>query len=82
MFMGVNRLFLTLMMISRSGTIIVTPRNNAFRFSGSSCLPAYPGFMVMKKAQMGSRRTFCAGHKTMTMSEEDVRGMWGCGDEI
>jgi len=32
----------------RSGTIIVTGRKRAFKLSGSSVLPAYPGFMVMK----------------------------------
>ena len=31
----------TFMMIWRLGTIMVTPRNSAFRFSGSSCRPAY-----------------------------------------
>jgi hypothetical protein len=28
-----------------------------FKFSGSSCLPAYPGFMVMKNPQHGMRVT-------------------------
>ena len=32
----------------RSGTIIVTGRKSAFRLSGSSARPAYPGFIVMK----------------------------------
>ena len=37
-------------MIYRSGCIIVTPLNNAFKFSGNSCLPAYPGFIVIMYA--------------------------------
>lgn len=38
----------TLIIICLSGTIIVTPLNNTFKFSGNSYLPAYPGFIVMK----------------------------------
>ena len=34
------------------------------RFSGSSCLPAYPGFMVMKKPTRGSRLTVLPSVKT------------------
>lgn len=39
---------MTLIIISLSGTIIDTPLNKAFKFSGNSYLPAYPGFIVMK----------------------------------
>lgn len=35
---------LTRIMIWRSGTIIATERKLIFKFSGSSCRPAYPGF--------------------------------------
>ena len=35
-------LSLTFMMICRLGTIMLTPRKSAFRFSGSSWRPAYP----------------------------------------
>ena len=48
----------TFIMIWKSGTIIATPRNNAFKFSGSSWRPAYPGFIVMKKPHTGLRRMF------------------------
>lgn len=41
----------------RSGRIIAHDRNNAFRFSGSSVLPAYPGFIVMKNPQVGTMDT-------------------------
>ena len=37
----------------RSGTTIAHGRNNAFKFSGNSALPAYPGFMVMKIPTVG-----------------------------
>jgi hypothetical protein len=42
-------------MSTRSGTITVIGRNRAFRPSGSSDRPRYPGFMVMKAPQVGSR---------------------------
>jgi hypothetical protein len=35
-------------MIFESGTTIVTGLNKAFKLSGSSVLPAYPGFIVTK----------------------------------
>ena len=35
-------------------TIIATERNRAFKLSGKSDLPAYPGFIVMNTAQVGS----------------------------
>lgn len=41
---------LVLIMASLSGNIIDTHLNNTFKFSGSSYLPAYPGFIVTKKA--------------------------------
>ncbi len=41
----------TLIMICLSGTIIATERKLIFRFSGSSCLPAYPGFCTEEKKQ-------------------------------
>ena len=40
---------------TRSGTITVIGRNRAFRPSGSSDLPRYPGFMVMNAPHVGSR---------------------------
>ena len=45
------------MMICRSGTIIATFLNWIFRFSGSSCRPAYVGFMVMKIPNSGFMST-------------------------
>ncbi len=39
---------------SESGTVIATGRNRAFKLSGSSVRPAYPGFIVMKKPQLRS----------------------------
>ena len=33
---------------TKSGTTIAQLLNRAFKFSGSSVLPAYPGFMVIK----------------------------------
>jgi len=35
-------------------TIIATGRNRAFRLSGNSVLPAYPGFIVVNIAQVRS----------------------------
>ena len=52
------------MMIWRLGTIMLTPRKRAFRFSGSSWRPAYPGFMVMKMPTRGSRLTVLPSVKT------------------
>ena len=40
---------------SRSGTTIVTGLNRAFKLSGSSVRPAYPGFMVIKIPVRSSR---------------------------
>lgn len=40
---------------SRSGTTMVTGLKRAFRLSGSSVRPAYPGFMVMKMPLRSSR---------------------------
>lgn len=34
---------------------LCTYRNRAFRFSGNSVLPAYPGFIVMKSPTVGVR---------------------------
>lgn len=34
---------------SKSGTTIAHDLNKAFKFSGNSVLPAYPGFIVIKK---------------------------------
>ena len=45
----------TFMMICRFGTIMLPPLKSAFRFSGNSTRPAYPGFMVMKKPTLRSR---------------------------
>ena len=36
--------------LPKSGTIIDIGRNKLFKLSGSSVLPAYPGFIVMKTA--------------------------------
>lgn len=44
---------MTLIITSLSGTIIVTPLKRTLRFSGSSYLPAYPGFIVMKYPHEG-----------------------------
>lgn len=38
---------------SESGTVIETGLNNAFKLSGNSVLPAYPGFIVIKNPQLG-----------------------------
>ena len=43
----------------KSGTIIDTGRNMAFRLSGNSERPAYPGFMVTKIPQAELRRISC-----------------------
>ena len=40
-----------LQICTESGTIIDMGRNRLFKLSGSSVLPAYPGFIVMNKAQ-------------------------------
>lgn len=36
---------------------MLTPRNNTFKFSGNSYLPAYPGFIVIKYATVGTKTT-------------------------
>ncbi|KAA6421357.1 MAG: hypothetical protein FRX49_08634 [Trebouxia sp. A1-2] len=43
----------------KSGTIMDTGRNRAFRLSGSSERPAYPGFMVTKMPHAEFRRMSC-----------------------
>jgi hypothetical protein len=43
---------------------MISRRALALRFSGSSCLPAYPGFIVMKKPTRGSRGTVLPSVKT------------------
>lgn len=40
-------------MILESGTTIVTGLNNAFKLSGNSVRPAYPGFIVTKIPTVG-----------------------------
>ena len=40
-------------MFAKSGTTIAHGRKSAFRFSGSSVRPAYPGFIVMKAPTVG-----------------------------
>lgn len=42
-----------------SGTTMETVRNRFLRLTGSSERPAYPGLVVMKTAQWGSRSSFC-----------------------
>ena len=43
----------------KSGTIMETGRRIAFKLSGSSERPAYPGFMVTKIPQAEFRRMSC-----------------------
>ena len=40
---------------TRSGTTIAQDLNKAFKFSGNSVLPAYPGFIVMKNPTVSWR---------------------------
>lgn len=40
-------------MMLESGTTIVTGLKRAFKLSGNSVLPAYPGFMVTKIPTVG-----------------------------
>ena len=42
-------------MIMMSGTTIAQDLNRAFKFSGSSVLPAYPGFIVIKNPTVSLR---------------------------
>ena len=44
---------LTSIMSPKSGKVMETGLKRDLRLSGSSTLPAYPGFMVMKNPQVG-----------------------------
>ncbi len=62
---------------SKSGTTMVTGRKRAFRLSGSSVRPAYPGFMVMKIPLRSSRAISLPAqctHKTYN----DLQGLACC----
>ena len=50
---------LTSIISPKSGSVMATGLKRDLRLSGSSTLPAYPGFMVMKKPQVGFTRISC-----------------------
>ena len=45
--------------IVKSGAIIATGLISAFKLSGNSVRPAYPGFIVMKIPQFGLHEMYC-----------------------
>ena len=47
-------------------TIIATLRNSAFKLSGNSCRPAYPGFIVMYTQHVRRNAMFCPSKSNLS----------------
>lgn len=73
----------TFIMICLLGTIMLTPLNKAFKFSGSSTLPAYPGFMVMNSPTLASKLTLLpsVNKKDFFLSLIALKIQWTCPRE-